>query len=45
MQFRAHIPYSTKGMFDKKRPLTKRASLMNTEASMKEIDQLVSGDA
>ncbi|QBG47891.1 tRNA-dihydrouridine synthase family protein [Verrucomicrobia bacterium S94] len=41
IQFRTHIPYYVKGMFDKKQLLMKLASLMTVKAIMEEVDRLV----
>ena len=41
IQFRTHIPYYVKGLFDKKQLLMKLASLMSVEAILQEIDILV----
>ncbi|MBN2684013.1 MAG: tRNA-dihydrouridine synthase family protein, partial [Pontiellaceae bacterium] len=41
IQFRTHIPYYVKGMFDKKQLLMKLASLMSVDAIMAEVDILV----
>jgi len=41
IQFRTHIPYYVKGMFDKKRLLMKLATLMSMEAILEEIDILM----
>lgn len=42
IQFRTHIPYYVKGMFDKKQLLMKLSSLKTVEAIMDEVDLLVS---
>ena len=41
IQFRTHIPYYVKGMFDKKLLLMKLAQLMSVDSIMKEVDILV----
>ncbi|MEA2068787.1 MAG: tRNA-dihydrouridine synthase family protein [Verrucomicrobiota bacterium] len=41
IQFRTHIPYYVKGLFDKKRLLMKLAHLLTVEAIMDEVDILV----
>ena len=41
IQFRTHIPYYVKGMFDKKRLLTRLALLTSVEAILEEVDILV----
>ncbi|MEN7974103.1 MAG: tRNA-dihydrouridine synthase family protein, partial [Verrucomicrobiota bacterium] len=41
IQFRTHIPYYVKGMFDKKRLLTKLAQLLTVDAIMEEVNILV----
>ena len=41
IQFRTHIPYYVKGMFDKKRLLMKLVQLMTVDAIMEEVDILV----
>jgi len=41
IQFRTHIPYYVKGLFDKKRLLMKLVSLMSVEAILEEVDVLV----
>ena len=41
IQFRTHIPYYVKGLFDKKQLLMKLATLMNVDAIMEEVDILV----
>ncbi len=41
IQFRPHIPYYVKGMFDKKHLLMKLASLNSMESILKEVDILV----
>lgn len=41
IQFRTHIPYYVKGLFDKKQLLTKLARLMTVDAIMAEMDILV----
>ncbi len=41
IQFRTHIPYYVKGMFDKKQLLMKLAALMTVEAILEEVDILV----
>ena len=41
IQFRTHIPYYVKGMFDKKQLLMKLAHLMTVDAIMEEVDRLV----
>jgi hypothetical protein len=41
IQFRTHIPYYVKGMFDKKRLLIKLARLLTVDAIMEEVDLLV----
>jgi len=41
IQFRTHIPYYVKGLFDKKRLLMKLAHLLTVEAIMEEVDILV----
>jgi tRNA-dihydrouridine synthase B len=41
IQFRTHIPYYVKGLFDKKQLLMKLASLLTVEAIMEEVDILV----
>ena len=41
IQFRTHIPYYVKGMFDKKQLLMKLATLLSTDAIMQEVDALV----
>ncbi len=41
IQYRTHIPYYVRGMFDKKRLLMKLAQLMNVDAIMDEVDLLV----
>jgi len=41
IQFRTHIPYYVKGMFDKKQLLMKLAHLLTADAIMDEIDVLV----
>ena len=42
IQFRTHIPYYVKGMFDKKQLLMKLAHLLTVDAIMEEVDILVS---
>lgn len=44
IQFRTHIPYYVKGLFDKKRLLMKLATLMSVEAILEEVDILVEKD-
>jgi tRNA-dihydrouridine synthase B len=41
IQFRTHIPYYVKGMFDKKQLLMKLAQLLTVDAIMEEVDLLV----
>jgi len=41
IQFRTHIPYYVKGMFDKKQLLMKLATLTTVDAIMQEVDALV----
>lgn len=41
IQFRTHIPYYVKGLFDKKQVLMKLATLMSVDAIMKETDILM----
>ncbi|NNJ71356.1 MAG: tRNA-dihydrouridine synthase family protein [Kiritimatiellales bacterium] len=41
IQFRTHIPYYVKGLFDKKQLLMKLATLMSVEALLEEIDVLM----
>jgi len=41
LQFRTHIPYYVKGMFDKKQLLMKLATLTSVDAIMEEVDLLV----
>jgi len=41
IQFRTHIPYYVKGMFDKKQLLMKLARLMTVEAIMEEVELLI----
>jgi tRNA-dihydrouridine synthase B len=41
IQFRTHIPYYVRGLYDKKRLLTKLASLMAVDVIMAEVDILV----
>jgi tRNA-dihydrouridine synthase len=41
IQFRTHIPYYVKGMFDKKQLLVKLAQLVTVDAIMEEADILV----
>jgi nifR3 family TIM-barrel protein len=41
IQFRTHIPYYVRGMFDKKQLLMKLAQLMSVHAIMEEVDTLV----
>ncbi len=41
IQFRTHIPYYVKGLFDKKRLLMKLATLMSVETILEEVDILV----
>ena len=41
IQFRTHIPYYVRGMFDKKQLLMKLAQLTNVDAIMEEVDVLV----
>lgn len=41
IQFRTHLPYYVKGLFEKKQLLMKLASLMSVEAIMAEVDLLV----
>ena len=41
IQFRTHIPYYVKGLFDKKRLLMKLAQLMTVDAILEEVDVLV----
>ena len=41
IQFRTHIPYYVKGMFDKKQLLMKLSQLLTVDAIMEEIDILV----
>lgn len=41
VQFRTHIPYYVKGMFDKKQLLMKLAQLMTVDAILAEVDLLV----
>ena len=41
IQFRTHIPYYVRGLFDKKRLLMKLAQLMSMDAIMAEVDLLV----
>lgn len=41
IQFRTHIPYYVKGLFDKKQVLMKLATLMSVESILEEIDILV----
>ncbi|MDF7825906.1 tRNA-dihydrouridine synthase family protein [Pontiellaceae bacterium B12227] len=40
IQFRTHIPYYVKGLFDKKQLLIKLASLLTVDAIMDEVDNL-----
>ncbi|MCK4564768.1 MAG: hypothetical protein KAU94_08850, partial [Verrucomicrobia bacterium] len=40
IQFRTHIPYYVRGMFDKKQLLMKLAQLMSVDAIMDEVDLL-----
>ncbi len=42
IQFRTHIPYYVRGMFDKKQLLMKLAQLMSVDAIMAEVDLLFS---
>lgn len=42
IQFRPHIPYYVKGLFDKKQLLMQLATLMSVDAIMNEVDLLVS---
>lgn len=42
IQFRTHIPYYVKGLFDKKQLLTKLAHLLSVNMIMDEVDILVS---
>jgi tRNA-dihydrouridine synthase B len=41
IQFRTHIPYYVKGLFDKKQLLIKLASLLTVDAIMNEVDILL----
>jgi tRNA-dihydrouridine synthase B len=41
IQFRTHIPYYVKGMFDKKRLLMRLTQLLTVDAIMEEVDILV----
>jgi tRNA-dihydrouridine synthase B len=41
VQFRTHIPYYVRGMFDKKQLLMKLAQLLSVDAIMEEVDILV----
>jgi len=41
IQFRTHIPYYVRGLFDKKQLLMKLAQLMSVDAIMHEVDLLV----
>ncbi len=41
IQFRTHIPYYVRGLFDKKQLLMKLAQLMSVDAIMAEVDLLV----
>ena len=41
VQFRTHIPYYVRGLFDKKQLLMKLAQLMSVEAIMEEVDILM----
>ncbi|MDF7807866.1 tRNA-dihydrouridine synthase family protein [Pontiellaceae bacterium B12219] len=41
IQFRTHIPYYVKGLFDKKRLLMKLATLMSVNSILEEVDLLV----
>jgi nifR3 family TIM-barrel protein len=41
IQFRTHIPYYVKGMFDKKQLLMKLAQFMTVDAIMEEVDILI----
>jgi len=41
IQFRTHIPYYVKGLFDKKRLLMKLATLVSVETILEEVDILV----
>ena len=41
IQFRTHIPYYVRGMFDKKQLLMKLAHLLTVDEIMKEVDILV----
>ncbi len=41
IQFRTHIPYYVKGLFDKKQLLMKLATLLTVDAIMEEVDILV----
>lgn len=41
IQFRTHLPYYVKGLFEKKQLLMKLAGLMSVEAIMDEVDILV----
>jgi len=41
IQFRTHIPYYVKGMFDKKHLLMKLATLTSVDSLMEEVDRLV----
>ena len=41
IQFRTHIPYYVKGMFDKKQLLMKLAQLLTVDAIMEEVDLLM----
>jgi hypothetical protein len=41
IQFRTHIPYYVKGLFDKKQLLMKLSHLLTVDAIMEEVDILV----
>ena len=41
IQFRTHIPYYVRGLFDKKQLLMKLSSLMSVDAIMEEVDLLM----
>ena len=41
IQFRTHIPYYVKGLFDKKQLLMKLATLLTVSAILEEVDELV----
>ena len=45
IQFRTHIPYYVRGLFDKKRLLMKLAQLTSVNAIMEEVDILVAKNA